>query len=100
MPPLDQLLPTAGAGRRLADTSLFVPRWQRGIVTAAISTASPDGPIDVARIVDDIANGLAIRRLPRLTLHTTRKGLQVLIDIADGMRPFADDVDASSGCCG
>ena len=94
VPPLDQLLPApAGSAMAAADASLFVPRWQRGIVTAAISTQSPDGPLDVARLVEDIASGLAVRRLPRLPLHTTRRGLQVLIDIADGMRPFADDVE-------
>ena len=93
VPSLEQLLAAPDVAPAAVDTSLFDPRWQRGIVTAAISTQSPDGPIDVARLVEDIANGLAVRRLPRVPLHTTRKGLQVLIDIADGMRPFADDVD-------
>ncbi len=70
---------------------LFVPRWARGILTAAVATRSEDGPFDVERAVDDLAAGRPLQQLPRLPWPTNRFGAQVLLDMGDGMLAFRGD---------
>jgi hypothetical protein len=70
---------------------LLTPIWTRSIVSTAASTDSQDGPPDIERIVDVLAHGHPLRRLPRQSWPTTRRGVQVLIDAGGGMLPFATD---------
>jgi hypothetical protein len=70
---------------------LLEPRWTRGIVSACVATCSPRGPIDVPAVVRRLARGLVLEELPRLSTPTTRHGLQVLVDLAPTMQPFASD---------
>lgn len=92
--PLEVLLGTPAATVEAVDTSLFDRRWQRGILSGFVGTKRAAGDIDVPRIVDEIALGRAATSLPRLSVHTLRAGLQVLVDIGEGMRPYTDDVVA------
>jgi hypothetical protein len=71
---------------------LFVPRWMRGILTAAAATTAPHGPIDVASIVRTVGRGSTFRRIPRLDAPAMARAVQVLVDASDAMLPFADDV--------
>ncbi|MGH9945328.1 MAG: hypothetical protein ACRD9R_23500 [Pyrinomonadaceae bacterium] len=70
---------------------LFVPRWTRGILTAALSTADEDGPPNVEELVEALASGRPIRRLPLLKRPTMRRGVQLLIDKSPAMLPYKSD---------
>jgi hypothetical protein len=70
---------------------LFVPRWIRGILGAAISVPLPDGPPDLDRIVDAVARRQALRAVPRQAAPTLRLGVQLLVDRSTRMAPFARD---------
>jgi hypothetical protein len=70
---------------------LFRPRWTRGIVSASLSTQAERGPVDVDRTVEILARGGALHELPKLPWPTTRHGVQVLVDTAEAMTPFAQD---------
>jgi hypothetical protein len=69
---------------------LLVPRWARGIVSAALAT--PDGgPVDVERTIDLVARLEPLRRVPALPRPTLRHGAQVLLDRSEAMLPFYRD---------
>lgn len=63
----------------------------RGILTAALATALPEGEIDLERILPVVGQGIPLSRLPRLPNLTLRRGVQVLIDLSPGMDPFRQD---------
>jgi hypothetical protein len=86
------MLATPGTPALPLEHSLFVSRWQRGILSALAGTKRPTGAVDVERVVREIASGRGLTRLPRVGVHTLRAGLQVLVDIGEGMRPFTEDV--------
>jgi hypothetical protein len=71
---------------------LVARRATRGIVSAALSTTDEKGPVDLGRVVDRLARGETIERLPRRTWPTMRHGAQVLVDGGTGMVPYAADV--------
>jgi hypothetical protein len=70
---------------------LFVPRWVRGIVTAALSVPFPDGPPHVERIVETVARGAAIEEVPRHAVPSLRLGVDLLVDRSARMTPFTKD---------
>ena len=92
IPPLDALLPQFDVPPIGGDTTLFVRRWQRGILGALVSVLTPTGGLDVPRIVEHISRRAAVQRLPRRPVYTTRMGLQMLVDSGKGMWPYAADV--------
>ncbi len=72
-------------------TPLLRPEWSPGIVAAANETIVRDGPIDVEAMVDSAARlelAESVPRRPRASLH---RGVQLLVDIGDGMQPFRRD---------
>ena len=70
---------------------LFVPLWTRGILSAALTTDSEDGPLDLESIAESLAHGECIWQLPRLPWPTLRRGVQVLVDKSDALVPFTRD---------
>lgn len=70
---------------------LFDRVRRRGILSSTLATQVPEGDLDVARIVDTVSSGQPLANLPRLPVPTLRQGVQVLLDIGQGMDPFADD---------
>lgn len=70
---------------------LLLPRWVRGILSAALAVPLPDGPPDVERVVEAVARGEAITELPRRPRPTLRLGVQLLVDRSARMAPFAKD---------
>jgi hypothetical protein len=92
IPPLETLLPTPAMPQSDGETTLFVRRWQRGVLTALVGVLMPAGGLDIVRIVEQISRRSAIQRLPRRAVYTTRMGLQLLVDGGQGMWPFAADV--------
>jgi hypothetical protein len=70
---------------------LFEPNRSRAILSTALSTPLGEGPLDIETIVESIIGGKPIRELPRLPIPTLRLGLQLLIDLGQGMMPYARD---------
>jgi hypothetical protein len=72
---------------------LFRPRWTRGVLTAALSTDDENGPVDVDRLTEQLARAEAPAELPRRRWPTMRHGVQLLVDVGEGMLPYAHDQD-------
>lgn len=70
---------------------LLVPRWTRGILSAALARRAAEGEIDIEAVVRTISSGLAFRAVPRRLVPRVGSGVQVLVDAAEAMTPFAED---------
>lgn len=95
-PKLDWLASTEALGDRPMGRApkpvpLFRPQWTRAILGASLSTQTPTGPPDMDRVVEIIAQGGAMRFLPRQRIMTLAHGVQVLFDVGEGMQPFSQD---------
>ncbi|MFH8802597.1 hypothetical protein ACH4F6_23795 [Streptomyces sp. NPDC017936] len=74
---------------------LLPPRAAPAVLRGALATRTPvGGAPDVGALVDAVARGVACRELPRVPRSTLRFGVQVLVDLGDGMAAFADDQEA------
>jgi hypothetical protein len=73
--------------------SLLAPAITRAVLAAAAATSASDGPIDLNRLIRDVALHRPVRVLPRLPAITLRRGAQILIDRAVAMQPFQLDAD-------
>jgi hypothetical protein len=71
---------------------LFAPASTRNILAATLSIEEENGPIDAARLVDDVASCRTVTRLPREPSPTLRRGAFALIDRGETMEPFYRDV--------
>lgn len=70
---------------------LLVPRWTRGILSAALSGRSAEGEIDVEAVVRTISNARPFRSVPRRLVPRFGRGVQVLVDASEAMMPFLED---------
>ena len=70
---------------------LFMPQWTRGILSAALATNDEEGPLDVERIAEMLANREIVRRLPTVVSKTLRRGTHLLLDKSRAMMPFVRD---------
>lgn len=70
---------------------LFVPHWTSAILRAMLSRQVPEGPVDIPALIDVLAHGRPVTRLPRRPVQTLRYGVQVLVDRSPGMQPFRRD---------
>ena len=86
--PIQDAAPTLA---RLEHEPLFVPGWSRAILSAALATASEDGPIDLEALIPSIATKTPIGRLPRVPAPTLRHGVQLLLDRGPALTPFLRD---------
>ena len=73
--------------------ALFEPLQTRGILGAALATRSPDGPLDIGRIVASLVQLRPLKALPRLPVPTLRRGAQLLLDRGEAMIPFIQDLE-------
>lgn len=71
---------------------LFRPGWARAILGTACATRVDDGPVDVERLVHALASCQPIATLPRASLLSLRRGMQLLVDRADSLTPFWRDI--------
>ncbi|MEY9992926.1 hypothetical protein ABIE67_004958 [Streptomyces sp. V4I8] len=76
---------------------LLVPRWTSAILRAMLSRQVSEGPVDIPALIDTLAHGRPVTRLPRRRVPTLRYGVQVLVDRGTGMQPFRRDQDQLVG---
>lgn len=72
--------------------TLFAKLSARNILAASLSIFEELGPIDAARLIDDVASCRGIKRIPREFSATLRRGAVVLVDRSDALEPFSRDV--------
>lgn len=70
---------------------LFLPQWTRGVLGEASATWRTSGAIDVTRALEVLARGTTPLELPRVQTRTLARGCHVLVDVSEGMAPFARD---------
>jgi hypothetical protein len=70
---------------------LFVPAWRRALLRGLMATRDRGGDVDVERVVEGVARGEVLPRLPRLPRTHLGPAAQVLLDTGPSMAPFADD---------
>lgn len=83
--------PASTTSRRSFHQSLLPPRSQAAILRLLLSRVVREGPIDTERMITDLARGAYISELPRQPVRTLRFGVQVLVDIGQGMQLFIRD---------
>jgi hypothetical protein len=88
-PPLPP--PPAKIATRPPPEPLLKARWTRGILSAALSRRSAEGEIDIAAIVRTIGEACPFRSVPRQSVACFGRGVQLLVDAAEAMAPFAED---------
>lgn len=70
---------------------LFKPEWVRTLLSIALSVADRKGPLDLERVAELLSENEPLATLPRLPRLRLADGAQVLVDLNDSMRPFAQD---------
>ncbi len=70
---------------------LFVPRWERALISTAVATREATGTVDVPAVVRRLAAGEALTSVPRRSRPSLRSGAHVLLDVGVGMLPFTAD---------
>lgn len=70
---------------------LLVPRWTRGILSAALARRAAEGEIDIEAVVGTISTGRPFRAVPRRLVSRSGGAVQVLVDASEAMTPFAED---------
>jgi hypothetical protein len=66
--------------------------WTRAILSAACATSLADGPVDLPRLVEAIARCRPVTELPRETLPSLARGIELLIDRGENLMPFVRDL--------
>lgn len=72
---------------------LLAPTRTRAILSAAAATLTSDGPIDIEHVIAELAQRRLPAALPRLSVETLRRGVQILVDRSPSMQPFRRDAD-------
>jgi hypothetical protein len=73
---------------------LFPARTVRAILSGAMATPSEAGPLDMTQVIERLSRAEVILEIPRVTIPTLVRGVQLLIDRGDGMQPFSADQTA------
>jgi hypothetical protein len=72
---------------------LFSSLQERAMLTAALSTVGFDGDLDIEGIVEILASGQPLTRVPRVAAATVRRGVQVLVDASAALDPYRSDIE-------
>lgn len=70
---------------------LFVRSWSRELLAAALAQQMPGGRVDERRLVGLVTSARPVTEIPRHPRRSLSRGVQVLVDLGDGMEPFARD---------
>jgi hypothetical protein len=78
-------------GRVPRHEPLLAPRSVSAVLHALLAQDVADGPVDVAAIVETVARRQPLPEIPRELHRTLRFGVQLLLDVGEGMEPFLRD---------
>lgn len=70
---------------------LILPQRLLGVATAALARYHATRTVDLDPIINRMVRGQSIKRIPRVRRRSLRAGVQILIDLAESMQPFAED---------
>jgi hypothetical protein len=70
---------------------LFAPGWARAMLAAIAATPGADGDPHITPVIATIASGQPVSRIPRMIRYAIRHRLDILLDVGEGMVPFARD---------
>jgi hypothetical protein len=70
---------------------LFPNHTSRAILSGALATPSGVGPLHMAKLIELLSRAELIREIPRFSIPTLVRGVQLLIDRGEAMQPFAAD---------
>ncbi|HEX2827441.1 MAG TPA: pentapeptide repeat-containing protein [Burkholderiales bacterium] len=70
---------------------LFAPGLTRDMLRRGLSVMFEDGPVDAARLTELAGRGRMPQVIPRLPRASLRRGVQVVCDVSEAMRPYALD---------
>jgi hypothetical protein len=93
LPAIADVLPPPPIAHPPGPDSLLPPGQHRAILSTLCRSPAATGDIDVEALVERIARLEPVRALPLAAVPTTRRGVQVLVDFGDGMRPFIGDAE-------
>ena len=79
------------AGPAPSHDPLLQPKQAPVLLSTLCSTTRPTGRIDVRVVVQQLARRRPMQRLPRRDQRTLARGIQVLADAGDGLKPFVAD---------
>jgi hypothetical protein len=77
---------------------LFGGITRRAVLTALCATDTPEGDLDLEPIIELVSARRPITDLPRWPIPTLRQGVQLLLDLGQGMDPYANDRDSLANC--
>ncbi|WP_369275944.1 hypothetical protein AB5J55_43860 [Streptomyces sp. R11] len=81
--------------------SLLPPSSEAATLHVLVSRMPPEGPVDLDRLLDRLAGNVAVEELPRQPVRTLRFGVQILVDLGEGMEPFwRDEMDGVTAIAG
>ena len=75
-----------------ASPPLLDPVQARSVLSSALARRMPDGPIDIETVLARISRAEAVLTIPRATVPSIARGVQLVIDRGDGLAPYATDV--------
>ncbi len=93
---LEQAEPLARPGDVVATPPelppLLRPGRERGILSVAARTGVSEGDLDLERVIAAVARAEPLRAVPRRSVPTLARGVQLLLDRSDAMLPFQGDL--------
>jgi hypothetical protein len=79
---------------------LFRSETRLALLAALLATDADEGDLDLELILERLSQLRPIEELPRLPVPTLQRGVQVLLDVGQGMDPYAEDRDSFAGWLG
>ena len=89
-----QPLPERGYVPKRKPLPLILPDKARAILGSLAAAPAPADAIDIGALLARIATGRPIEKLPRMTVWTLRRGVQLLVDCSPALMPVAEDVES------
>jgi hypothetical protein len=72
---------------------LFNPITERGVLIETLGNQRPEGEVAILEVVDLLARGQPLEKLPREKIQTLSQGCHILVDYGIGMQPFTRDTE-------
>jgi hypothetical protein len=90
-PPLEGEIPALARAPAVEFEPLFKRNRTREILRYSVAVRVSEGAVDAAALSRSASKLRPLVKMPRKPRLVVRRGVQVLIDVDDGMAPYADD---------